>query len=216
MPIDLYYVPGSAPCRNVLLAAKAVGVDLNLKLTDLKSGQHLTPEFIKLNPQHNVPTLDDNGFVLNESRAIMTYLADQYGKDDSLYPKDPKKRAKVNQRLYFDMGTLYQSFGDAYYPHMFGGAPLEEEKKKKLGDALVFLDGFLEKSPFVAGENLTLADLAIVASISTIEAVEYDLSPYKNINSWYAKVKAAAPGYKEANEEGSKAFGQMFKAMTGK
>ncbi|NEU35976.1 hypothetical protein GN156_35565, partial [bacterium LRH843] len=73
-----------------------------------------------------------------------------------------------------------------------------------------------EKSAFVAGEDLTLADLAIVASISTIEAVEYDLSPYKNINSWYSKVKAAAPGYKEANEEGAKGFGQMFKAMTGK
>lgn len=48
MPIDLYYVPGSAPCRNVLLAAKAVGVDLNLKLTELKKGEHLTKEFIKV------------------------------------------------------------------------------------------------------------------------------------------------------------------------
>jgi glutathione S-transferase len=44
----------------------------------------------------------------------MTYLVEQYGKDDSLYPKDPKKRAVVNQRLYFDMGTLYQRFGDLY------------------------------------------------------------------------------------------------------
>ena len=50
----------------------------------------------------------------SSSRAIMTYLAEQYGKDDSLYPKDPKKRAMVNQRLYFDMGTLYQRFGDLY------------------------------------------------------------------------------------------------------
>lgn len=48
MPIDLYYVPGSAPCRTVLLAAKAVGVDLNLKYTDLMKGEHLSPEFIKV------------------------------------------------------------------------------------------------------------------------------------------------------------------------
>lgn len=44
----------------------------------------------------------------------MAYLANQYGKDDSLYPKDPKKRALVDQRMYFDIGTLYQSLADYY------------------------------------------------------------------------------------------------------
>lgn len=48
MPIDLYYLPGSSPCRGVLLAAKALGLELNLKLTDLMKGEHLTPEFIKV------------------------------------------------------------------------------------------------------------------------------------------------------------------------
>ncbi|KAJ8945992.1 hypothetical protein NQ318_017108 [Aromia moschata] len=114
MPIDFYYAPGSPPCRAVLLAAKAVGVELNLKLTDLMKGEHLTPKYLKLNPQHTVPTLDDNGFSLWESRAIMTYLQNQYGKDDSLYPKDPKKRAIVDQRLYFDLGTLYARYADYF------------------------------------------------------------------------------------------------------
>lgn len=49
MGIDLYYLPGSAPCRAVLLTAKAVGVELNLKLTNLMAGEHLTPEFLAVN-----------------------------------------------------------------------------------------------------------------------------------------------------------------------
>lgn len=48
----------------------------------------------------------------------MTYLASAYGKNDSLYPKDLKKRAIVDQRLYFDMGTLYAAFG-AYYVSIY-------------------------------------------------------------------------------------------------
>lgn len=48
MTIDFYYLPASGPCRAVLLAAKAVGVDLNLKVTDLMKGEHLTPEYVKV------------------------------------------------------------------------------------------------------------------------------------------------------------------------
>ncbi|CAB3364247.1 Hypothetical predicted protein [Cloeon dipterum] len=169
MPIDFYYIPGSAPCRAVLLAAKAVGVELNLKLTDLMAGEHLKPEFIKLNPQHCVPTIDDNGFALWESRAICTYLANQYGGNESLYPKDPKKRAVVDSRLYFDQGTLYQRFAEYYYPVMFGGAPFDEAKLKKLEEAYEYLDKFLDGQDWAAGSEMTLADISLASSVSTAE-----------------------------------------------
>ncbi len=55
--------------------------------------------------------MKDGDLVLNESRAIMTYLATKAG-SDSLYPKDPKTRAMVDQRLYFDMGTFYRRLED--------------------------------------------------------------------------------------------------------
>lgn len=48
MTIDFYYVPGSAPCRSVQMTAKAVGVELNLKLINLLAGEQLKPEFIKV------------------------------------------------------------------------------------------------------------------------------------------------------------------------
>ena len=48
MPIDFYYLPASGPCRSVQLTAAALGVDLNLKYTDLLNGDHMKPEFLKV------------------------------------------------------------------------------------------------------------------------------------------------------------------------
>lgn len=53
MPIDLYYTPASAPCRSVMMTAKVVGVELNLKPLDLMAGEQMKPEFMAINPQHN-------------------------------------------------------------------------------------------------------------------------------------------------------------------
>ncbi|KRT80357.1 Glutathione S-transferase [Oryctes borbonicus] len=216
MGVDFYYLPGSAPCRGVLLAAKAVGVDLNLKYTDLMKGEHLTPEFIKLNPQHTIPTINDNGFSLWESRAIMTYLADQYGKNDAIYPKDPKKRAVVDQRLYFDIGTLYARFADYYYPVLFGGGSYDPAKLTKCEEAMKFLDTFLASSEYAAGNTLTLADLSLVATVSTYEVMGFDLSPYKNVTKWLGQVKQKAPGYEEANGKNVLIFKQMADSLTKK
>ncbi len=122
MPIDCYYFNISAPCRAVLLTAKMVGVELNLKSINLLAGEQMEPYFIKINPTHQVPTIDDAGFILYESRAICAYLANKYGKDDKLYSKVPKERAIVDQRLYFDMGVFYKSFSDYYVGFKFSFA----------------------------------------------------------------------------------------------
>lgn len=105
--LKLYHFPVSGPSRGALLAARAIGIPIQIEIVNLFKKEQLQESFLKLNPQHCVPTLDDNNFVLWESRAIACYLADKYGKDDQWYPKDLQKRAVVNQRLYFDSASLY-------------------------------------------------------------------------------------------------------------
>lgn len=61
-----------------------------------------------MNPQHTVPTLDDDGNVIWDSHAIMGYLVNKYAKDDSVYPKnDPYKRAIIDQRMHFENGIVF-------------------------------------------------------------------------------------------------------------
>ncbi|XP_050435654.1 glutathione S-transferase 1-like [Adelges cooleyi] len=217
MTVDFYYTPGSPPCRAVLLAAKAIGLELNLKPLDLHHGEHLKPEFVKINPQHCVPTLVDGDLVLWESRAIIVYLVQKYGKDDSLYPKDPKKQALVNQRLYFDIGTLYAAFADQYYPYIFAGVPKTDDKEKKIAEALLLLDTYyLSGTAWAAGDSITLADLSLAASVSTIEAVDFDLSPFPNVSKWLSKAKTTLPGYQELNQKGIDGFKIMVANLTKK
>nr|AIF73207.1 glutathione S-transferase D1A [Scaptomyza nr. nigrita Nevada] len=206
---DLYYLPGSSPCRSVIMVAKAIGLELNKKLLDLSTGEHLKPEFVKINPQHTIPTLVDNGFALWESRAILVYLVEKYGKTDSLYPKCPKKRAVINQRLYFDMGTLYQSFSNYYYPQVFAKAPADPELYKKMEVAVEFLNTFLEGQTYAAGDSLTIADIALLATVSSFEVAGYDFSKYENINKWYANAKKVTPGWDE-NWAGCQEFKKYF------
>uniref|UniRef100_A0A1B6K0S6 Uncharacterized protein n=1 Tax=Homalodisca liturata TaxID=320908 RepID=A0A1B6K0S6_9HEMI len=215
MGIDVYYAPASPPSRVVLLAAKALGVEVTPHIVDLMKGEHMTPEYLKMNPQHTVPTIVDNGLALNESRAIIMYLAEKYGKCNTLYPQDIKKRALVNQRLYFDAGTLFQRFADLYYPMFFGGAPFDEEKKKKLDEAFGFLDNFLNTNKCVAGDTYTLADIAVVVTVSTAEVVGYDVSKYPKVAAWLAKAKTSLPGY-EVNQKGAEAFKGMVDFLTKK
>uniref|UniRef100_A0A8D8GTD4 glutathione transferase n=1 Tax=Culex pipiens TaxID=7175 RepID=A0A8D8GTD4_CULPI len=125
----------------------------------------------------------------------MIYLVDKYGKDDSLYPRDPQRRAVINQRLFFDMGTLYQRFADYYYPQMFEGAAENPDAYTKIGDALGFLECFLEGQTFVAGgDSLSLADLSLLASLTTFEVAGYDISEFKNVSAWYGRIQKIAPG----------------------
>jgi len=189
--------------------AAALGVKLNVKLIDQMAGEHRTPAFRKINPEHMIPTIVDNGFALWESRAIMIYLQEKYGKDDSFYPKDPKARAVINQRLYFDMGSLAAAIKE-HFRNQLAGKESSEANLKRVEEVLGFLDGYLEGNDYVANNKLSIADFAILATVSSIEVFGFDVSPYANVARWLEAMKASTPGY-ELNQAGLDAIKQMLK-----
>lgn len=101
--MKLYYLAVSPPARAVLLGIRNLGLKVELIKLDLFKQEHLRKEFLKLNPTHQIPVLvDDDGFVLCESRAILGYLVNRFRPNNELYPEDARKRALIDQRLYYD------------------------------------------------------------------------------------------------------------------
>ncbi|GFU06724.1 glutathione S-transferase 1, isoform C [Nephila pilipes] len=191
----------SPPCRAVLMTIRHLGIQAELREENLiigNSNRH--PEFLKINPRSCVPTIDDDGFYLWESRAIMTYLVNKYSASNSIYPKDPKKRAVVDMMLNFDQGTLYRSQVEYLYPMIFRGEPSDPLKESSYKNSLISLEHSLERNAYVAGKHLTLADFSIVANISLAEAYNYNLKHFPNILSWLRRLKMELPYYREINE----------------
>ncbi|XP_030370106.1 glutathione S-transferase D7 [Scaptodrosophila lebanonensis] len=213
-PPALYYLPPSPPCRTILLLAKMLDLELDLKIINILEGEQLKPDFVAINPQHCVPTMNDQGLVLWESRAILSYLVAAYAKSDELYPTDIRVRALVDQRLQFDLGTLYLRMTDYYFPTMFMGAPLDEGKRAKLSEAVGWLNAILEGRQFAAAEHFTIADLTMVVTISQIEAFGLELKPYKHVRLWMERCKEhlAPYDYEEINASKAIMLADMFKA----
>jgi len=214
MTIEVHGMTLSAPCRIVYLTCEALGLEYKMVECNLMKGENKTPEFLKMNPQHTIPTTKDGDFVMNESRPTATYLIGKYGKDDKLYPKDVATRAIVDQRLFFDMGTFYKRFGDIIYPILFDGPTPGPEKLELFKEAMGWVNDFIKPTGYVGGtDHLTVADLCFLATYATIVASEhFDLTPYAETNAWFEKVKKEIPNYEKANGEGATAFGGWFKS----
>jgi glutathione S-transferase len=109
-PIILYHSPFSPFSRSVLLLSRYLNIDIEVKVLDLlEKKEQFSPDFLKINPQHCVPTIDDNGFYLWESRAILAYLMET--RAPHLLPTSPKEKAILNQRLQFELGGLTNKLG---------------------------------------------------------------------------------------------------------
>lgn len=111
LPMILYHNCYSPPSRMALLAIRNLGLDIEVKNIDIYKGEQNTPDYLKINPLHQVPVLVHEDFVLTESRAIMMYLASLI--ESPMYPKnDLKKRALVDSRLFFDATNSFVAVKD--------------------------------------------------------------------------------------------------------
>lgn len=170
-----------------------------------------------MNPQHTIPTLDDNGVYLYDSHAICTYLCEKYGKNDNLYPKDIVKRALVDARLHFNSGFLFARLRFIYEP-IFVGEEKELSKVKLdyFKKCYDLLEAFLENGKYLCGNELTLADFACVATISSIDQfAPIDEIKHPKLTGWLNRM-SEIPYYNDITLEAAKNHQNIIKFLTNK
>jgi glutathione S-transferase len=206
--MKLYYHPASTTSRPVLLFAAEEGIALDLQLVDLMTGEHVQKPYLDLNPNGLVPMLDDDGFRLTESSAILKYLAEKTG--SKRYPEGLKARARVNEVMDWFNTNLYRELGynlvyPQVYPHHKRPDDAANEITAKWGAqkccaALKVLDEhMLGDRSWLVGDDATIADYFGACLLTSGELVKADFSPYPNVTAWLNRVKAL-PSWAKVSE----------------
>jgi glutathione S-transferase len=194
--VKLYYHPMSGNSRRVLLAATHLDVPLERIVVDLPKGEQRQAAHLGRNPNGRVPVLEDQGFVLWESRAIMQYLADKTP-GQTLFPTEPRARADVSRWLYWcavhmapaNTVLVFENFVKSVTGRG-GPDPVEVAR----GEALIaqcapVLDGHLADKTWVAQGHLTLADFSLASSFALAAPARLPVAQYPHIQAWLARVQ---------------------------
>ena len=197
--MKIYYHPASTTSRPVILFAAENGIKAELQLVDLFTGEHYKQPFEAINPNHLVPVLEDDGFRLTESSAILKYLADKI--QSPAYPKDLRQRARVNERMDWINTQLCRDFAYGFvYPQIFPShkrpsaevqaATLAWGKERAIGWMKVLDEHMIgPKNAYLCGNQMTIADYLGASFVALGEVVRSSYAAYPNVQRWLGNMK---------------------------
>jgi len=159
-----------------------LAVPYEFVMLDMKAGEHLQPEYLKINSMAKVPAIVDGDLQLWESGAILLYLADKYGKT----PLSPEQRGIFSQWVLFANATLAT------------GIFVEASREKETPRLLTPLNEIFERQSFLLGDEFTVADVAVGSMLAYIPIMlKLDLSAYPAVLD-YIKRMSERPAFQKS------------------
>ena len=184
--ITLYGSARSSAGR-CLWCLEETGVAYENKNVDMRAKEHQSADYLKINPNGKVPAMVDGETKLFESMAINFYLADKYKPE--LLGLTPEDRAMSYQWSFWASSELQDPIIQVFIQKMF----MPEEKRSqavidenlaKLPALFTTLDNALASKNYLNGKTFTLADLNTMSVVSIAPHLGFDISNYKNVDSW--------------------------------
>lgn len=187
--IKIYGSPKSSAGR-VFWMLEELGIKYERMPVDMRAKEHKSEKFTKLNPNGKIPVLDDNGFVIWESMAINTYLAEKY--QSPLAGKTPEARGHIQQWSYWSIIELQRHLIDVFIQKVFVPEERRDQSviEKGLSASLplfAILDKHLADKQFLVGDSFTLADLNVSSVAGIASAIQMDIGSFKNVQRWLGR-----------------------------
>ncbi|GJP53362.1 hypothetical protein CLOM_g12519 [Closterium sp. NIES-68] len=219
----IYLHPASQPCRAVSIFLKLNDIEYEERIVNLMKGEHRQPAYKEINPHSLVPAMDDGGFKLNESHAILKYIIASRPCKEAWYPRDVQKRARVDALLDWHhsntrrntAGLVFNEVVAAFFG-VQGDQHIAAVSHRGLQASLSTLENVMlaQADPadpaapkFLDGSaEPTLADLCIACELTQLELMgpagkEAILGDYKKVQAWQEAVRAACnPAFDQVHE----------------
>src|SRR5262245_48026301 len=164
----LFHSPLSQHSRRVVSLLIEAGLPYRLQPVAMEKGEHRSPEYLAINPNHQVPTLLDGDIRIHESNAILRYLCVKHGLSD-WYPNDLAQRAAVEQWLDWNQCRLSPAVVDIVLNSVFLGERGDKDAiargRSRLSELEPIIESGLAGRAYLAGAQPTIADLSLASSI---------------------------------------------------
>ena len=189
-PIKLYRNPKSGHCHRVELLLAFLGLPYETIDLDMANGAHKAPEYLKISPFGKVPAIDDSGYTLSDSNAILVYLVQTYAKGSHWLPEDPKTAAEVQRWLTIAADNIFSGPCSARLVTLFGAQLDHAAAIAKSHDLFKLMETHLNGRNWLAAETITIADIAGYRYIAHAPEGGVDLAPYPNLRAWLNRIEA--------------------------
>ena len=187
--ITLYDFELSGNCQKIRMMLSFLGLEYRSVNVDLRKKDQMSSDFVALNRLHKVPVLDDDGFILRDSAAIMIYLARAYGKPE-WYGDNPKEMSEIQQWLSFSVNEVFNGLAMARAIVIF-----KRDFDLKLAQAITdtaldLLEYRLQNHQWLALDRFTLADLACYPYAALVNEGGVSLDDFPAIRAWFKRIEA--------------------------
>ncbi len=188
--LRLYFHPASTYARRVRIVLHEKGIEFEPIVLDMAARAHRAPDYLALNPYGRVPTIDDDGFVLYESSAILLYLEATRPKPQ-LSPADAQGRARMDMHLRLCDLQMGRPTGTIIFPKRF----LPEDRwdraamaqaKSEIEKHLEIVERTIGDQPYLVGDAYTLADVAYTPFLQFLPLMEIEPGP--RVAAWRTRL----------------------------